>query len=208
MTRLSPVFLATAFALAFATPAFPESASPELQVKSAPLQKAETGQPEEVPETPPTVREGTMTLERMGKIVRRLDANAERKRNGWRFTIEEVPVVIVTDPKHDRMRILVGIRQATELKPEELLRLMQANFDSALDARYAVANGVLWSAFVHPLQELHDRQFISAIGQTVNLALTYGSSYTSGALVFGGGDSNTIRRRELIDRLLKQGQPI
>ena len=49
---------------------------------------------------------------------------------------------------------------------------------------------------------LHDRQLIEAIGQTVNLARTYGSSYASGLLLFGGGDSGAIQQRELIDELL------
>jgi len=38
---------------------------------------------------------------------------------------------------------------------------MQANFDSALDARYAIAKGKLWSAFIHPLSELNEEQFFS-----------------------------------------------
>ncbi len=31
---------------------------------------------------------------------------------------------------------------------------MQANFDTALDARYAIAKGALWSTFIHPLSDL------------------------------------------------------
>ena len=46
------------------------------------------------------------------------------------------------------------------------------------------------------------------IGQTVNTALTYGTTYTSGAAVFGGGDSKAIIRRQLIDKLIKKGLKI
>ncbi|MEO1576353.1 MAG: hypothetical protein AAFU65_15505, partial [Pseudomonadota bacterium] len=88
-----------------------------------------------------------------------------------------------------------------ELEDGELLRVMQANFDSALDARYAVANNVLWSVFVHPLASLGEEQFVVAIGQTINVVLTFGSSYSSGVFVFNGGDSTEIERRKLIDRL-------
>jgi len=102
---------------------------------------------------------------------------------------------------------MVAIRKADTLTPEDLTRIMQANFDSALDARYAIAKDILWSTFIHPLSTLHDRQLIEAIGQTVNLARTYGSSYSSGLLLVGGGDSGAIQQRELIDQLLKQGQP-
>lgn len=57
---------------------------------------------------------------------------------------------------------------------EELLRLLQANFDSALDARYAVARGILWAVYIHPLSALTDREFLPGLGQTVNIVRTYG----------------------------------
>lgn len=46
------------------------------------------------------------------------------------------------------MRVMIPINAADVLPPEELLRLMQANFDSALDARYAIANELLWGVFI------------------------------------------------------------
>ncbi len=153
--------------------------------------------------------EGTMTLEIMGEIIARLDEKAKQPRTGyWEFTIEKRPVAIVTDLRSDRMRIMVPIATTEQLTADDLLRIAQANFDSALDSRYAIARNVLWSVYIHPLRELHRRQFITAVGQTVNLALTYGTTYSSGALTFGGGDSNSILRKKLIDDLLKKGQDI
>ena len=154
-----------------------------------------------------TLREGSMSLETMHIILERLDEDLQNQNGNWQLTIADIPVVIVTDAANNRMRILVAIRKADTLTPEDLTRIMQANFDSALDARYAIAKDLLWSTFIHPLSTLHDRQLIEAIGQTVNLARTYGSSYASGLLLFGGGDSGAIQQRELIDELLKQGQP-
>jgi hypothetical protein len=154
-----------------------------------------------------SMREGEMSLQRMDAILERLDTDRKHENGNWQVTIADVPVIIVTDEKNNRMRILVAIRKADTLTPEEITRIMQANFDSALDARYAVARDILWSAFIHPLSTLHDKQFIEAIGQTINLALTYGTSYSSGLLLYGGGDSGAIQQRELIDELLKQGQP-
>ena len=61
---------------------------------------------------------------------------------------------------------------------------------------------------IHPLAALHDRQFISAIGQTVNLSLTFGKTFSSGAMSFGGGDSRDIIRKQLIEKLQKKGLPI
>lgn len=154
-------------------------------------------------------REGTMTLKRMDEIIRRLDGETKSARLGiWQFEIEKRTVMIVTDAKNDRMRIMVPIGPAANVDGKLMKRLMQANFDTALDSRYAVAREILWSTFIHPLKAMHDRQFVEAIGQTVNLAVTFGTTYSSGLLSFGGGDSRGIIQRKLIDGLLRKGLPI
>ncbi len=151
--------------------------------------------------------EAPMTLQRLGEIVTALDPDS--KTNGFQFqlTIEDVPILIITDFRADRMRAMVPIRAATDMTDEELMRVMQANFDTALDARYAVAQGRLWGVFIHPLSPLEKDQLISGLGQAVNLAKTYGGLYTGGAMSFGGGDSVPLQR-QLIDRLLKRGEEI
>lgn len=153
--------------------------------------------------------EGTMTLLRIDEIVRRLDPETKAPRPGsWQFTISERPVVIITDILNNRMRILSPITKVETLPEGAMERMMQANFDTALDARYAVARGVVWATFIHPLAALHDRQFISAIGQTVNLSLTFGKTFSSGEMSFRGGDSNDLLRKRLIEELQKKGLPI
>lgn len=159
---------------------------------------------------PKAALEGTMTTKRMGEIIKRLDPEARKSANAdaWQFRVEKVPVVVVTDAGNNRMRIMIALKKADKISPAELLRLSQANFDTALDARYAIAQGLLWSTFIHPLSELHEKQFIAGIGQTVNAATSYGTSYSSGLLSYGGGDSRAIIQRELIDKLIKKGQEI
>lgn len=151
--------------------------------------------------------EPPMTLDRLGEIILALDPEAKREGNRFQFTVAEVPVIVIGDPGADRMRAIVPIRASEGISPEEMIRMMQANFDSALDARYGIAQGVLWGAFVHPLSPLEKNEFISGVGQAVNLARTYGSLYTGGALTFGGGDSGDINRA-LIDDLLEKGEKI
>ena len=87
------------------------------------------------------------------------------------------------------------------------MRMMQANFDAALDARYAVANGRLWGVFIHPLSPLEKDQFLSGLVQTITVAKTYGTGYTGGAAVFGGGDSNGIYQN-LFEELRKKGEAL
>lgn len=148
-----------------------------------------------------------MTLPRMGEIVQALDPDAQFSGGGFSLVIDDIPVLIVTDVQANRMRAMVPIRSAETMTPEEMQRVMQANFDTALDARYAVAQGQLWGVYLHPFKELERDQLISGIAQTVNVAKTYGALYSSGAAQFGGGDGGNLQR-ELIERLLEQGQEI
>ncbi|MEM6341078.1 MAG: hypothetical protein AAF729_08000 [Pseudomonadota bacterium] len=159
------------------------------------------------PEEQTNPAEPRMTVERLAEIVMAIDEKALLQGNAMQLTLLDVPILVVTDPIADRMRAMVPIRSAEGIDPAELLRLMQANFDTALDARYAVAKGRLWGVFIHPLSPLEKEQFLSALAQTVNVARTYGQTYSGGAQVFGGGDSNEIYRG-LLEDLLKKGEDI
>jgi len=57
-------------------------------------------------------------------------------------------------------------------------------------------------------KSLSDAEFLSGIGQTVNLARTIGKTYSSGGIAYGGGDSSGIIERELIEKLLEKGLAI
>lgn len=151
--------------------------------------------------------EPSMTMERLVEIITTLDPNAELVGISFQLVIDETPIIIIADPSADRMRAMTPIQSAATLSSEDLMRMMQANFDTALDARYAVAQGTLWSTFIHPLAALEKDQFISGLGQTINLAKTYGTLYTGGGIIYGQGDSAPIQR-QLIEDLLLQGEEI
>ncbi len=165
---------------------------------------AQTAEPDALAETE---AEAAMTVERLRTILTALDPDIVTDGSRFQITIQDVPVLVVTDFRADRMRAVVPIRSADGMTPEELMRILQANFDTALDARYAVAQGRLWGVFIHPLSSLDQEGLISGIGQTVNIALTYGSLYSGGAVQYGKGDSSGLQR-ELIDELLKKGEEI
>ncbi|MEM6480837.1 MAG: type III secretion system chaperone [Pseudomonadota bacterium] len=148
-----------------------------------------------------------MTLQKLDQIVRALDPEAQSNGSMWQLTINELQILIITDDANDRMRALVPVRDTNDLSAADLTRMMQANFDTALDARYAIARDTVWATYIHPLSPLEKDQFISGLGQVVNLAQSYGTLYSGGALSFGGGDSGALQR-ELIDELLKKGQEI
>ena len=157
--------------------------------------------------TPAFAQDAAMTPERLTDIILALDPDAAINTNGIELTIEDIPVLVVMAPSADRMRAMVPIASVEDVTPEEMNRMMQANFDTALDARYAVAQGRVWGIFIHPLGALERAEFLSGLAQTVNLARTYGTLYSGGAQVFGGGDSNGIYN-ELFGDLLNRGQDI
>ena len=147
--------------------------------------------------------ESPMNSQRLGALIQRIDENAEGGAGFWRATVAGRAITIITDENADRMRIISPVARADDLDPGLMFRMLQANFDTALDARYSVAKGVLWSLYLHPLAALSDEQFLAGIGQVVNLAASYGSTFSSGGLSFGGGDSNG-----LIQQLLDKGLAI
>ena len=147
-----------------------------------------------------------MTNARLGQLIQRIDPEAKGKPGFWQLTVEKRRVLVITDERADRMRIITEVAAAGNIEPPLLYRLMQANFDSALDARYAIGRNVLWSTFLHPLKTLQDGDFISGVGQVINLAESYGSAYSSGGVTFGGGDSSELQRRELIEKLRQKAK--
>ena len=145
-----------------------------------------------------------MTAVRMGELILRIDENAIQDGASWYFDISGLDAILVFDIDADRMRVVIPIEGTEDLSKDELLRLMQANFDSALDARYAIAHGQLWGAFIHPLSSLTDAEFLLGIGQAANVVASFGSSYSSGMFIFGGGDSGEIERKRFLEELRKQ----
>lgn len=162
------------------------------------------------PQTPPLTEEeeaarqleaARAAFARLGAIVLALDPEARQVNNSFLLTIDGIPLTVVTDPAADRMRIFAMVRPEAGIGPDLLRRLLQADFDSALDARYALAQGFLWSVYIHPLSPLTQDQIVSGISQTVTLVKTFGSTFNSGAFTFGGGDSAGILEDELRKRL-------
>lgn len=152
----------------------------------------------------PVPAPGSMTTDSLDTIVKKIDPGATRDGNMWHFSVVERPVYLVADPAADRMRVMSPIAETGTLPGELYERMMQANYDAALDARYAVAQNIVWSVFIHPLGSLTERELLSGTAQTVTAALNFGTSFSSGATVYGGGDSNGIIQRQLLDELLKK----
>lgn len=72
--------------------------------------------------------EPPMTLERLGEIVLALDPDAVTRGPALEFTLDDIPVVVIADQGADRMRAMVPIASAEGLTPDDMMRMMQANF--------------------------------------------------------------------------------
>jgi len=125
---------------------------------------------------------------RLGKFLEELIGQRYSGGDGqWQFQVADVEVLMVTDERADRMRIMAPVANAVDLDATELRTLLEADFDRALDAKYAIWRGAVWAVFVHPLSSLTRVEFHGAVAQVFTLTQTYGASFSSTEFVFGGG---------------------
>jgi len=122
----------------------------------------------------------------LGEIITKKADTLAGVTGNWQFVYKETPMLCITDSKNNRMRIIAPITESSNLDKDLLLDSMTANFHSALDVKYAISNGILWSAYVHPLKELTTEQVESAITQVYLAAKTFGTTFSSTELLFGG----------------------
>ena len=134
-------------------------------------------------------QEGAMDNERLQAVTETLAEDIEGEPGYWAFTIASRQIVVLTDEAADRLRTMTPVLEDAELTAEQARVALEANFDRALDARYAVARGYVWSAFIHPLSVLSEAQFVDGVQQVVTLADNYGTSYSSTDLLFQGGQN-------------------
>ena len=127
-----------------------------------------------------------MTQERLHAIIADAARDARVQGNVILFRLGEIDLLGVSDAAADRMRIIAPVKRLDEAAPEELLAALHANFHTALDARYAVSNGVIFAAFLHPLSSLTREQIVSAMRQVAAARESFGGAYSSGGPAFGG----------------------
>ena len=136
-----------------------------------------------------------MTTAAISKLIESYLSDLEGRPGFWRGVKDEVPVYVFSDDKNDRMRLMAPIGELKELDSEILHVLLQANYDRALDAHYALRGLEVWAVSVHPLATLAPDDFASFLEQVVKLVKNTGSSYASSDLVFlaalGEGDDES-----------------
>jgi len=125
-----------------------------------------------------------MTTAAISKLVESYLTDLEGRHGFWRGLREQVPVYVFCDDQNDRMRLMAPVGELRELDPAVLQVLLQANYDRALDAKYALRGLEVWAVAVHPLATLAPDDFASFIEQVVKLVKNTGTTYASSDLVF------------------------
>lgn len=131
-----------------------------------------------------------MNNEKLGTILESVADSIQGNNGQWQFKIKDVFFMCVTDANHNRMRIISPITEAQQLDEKLKSAALVANFHSALDVKYAIADDILWSAFIHPLKELTEGQVRDAVKQVYTANITFGTTFSSTDLVFPGGSRN------------------
>ena len=131
-----------------------------------------------------SVQSQNMTNDKLEKIIYVIADSLRGDTGNWQFMIKERMLVCISDEKNNRMRIMSPIIEQKKLAYVDMLKLMEANFHTALDVKYAISDDLLWSVYIHPLKELTKEELLSAINQVYAAAVTYGTSYCSTALTF------------------------
>lgn len=127
-----------------------------------------------------------MTQSEMEEIVKEMASASDGEKGIVNFTYNNVRMALISDIKHDRMRIIARLKKFKALTSLQIDAVLKSNFHKSLDARYATSNGILYSAYIHPLSSLRKKQITSAMLQVSNLAKSFGKEYSSGVLRFGG----------------------
>ena len=125
-----------------------------------------------------------MTNERLEEILRRTFDHMDGEPGCWRIPIDDFELLVVTNEVDDRMRLMVPIAEAPPTDRELPWVLLCANFDRAVDARYAVHEGIVWCTFMHRLSWLTEAEIEHAVDAVVTLARNTGTTFASGELVF------------------------
>ncbi|MEP1489017.1 MAG: hypothetical protein ABJK28_11365 [Algibacter sp.] len=137
-----------------------------------------------------------MNNEKLQTIYTSVSDSIQGDLGGWQFFVKEIPIMSVTDENHNRMRIISPIADSNTLNEALIKGALVANFHTALDVKYAVSDGVLWSVFIHPLKELSEDQVKDAVSQVYFANINFGTSFASTSLSFPGRTNKELEKED------------
>ena len=139
-------------------------------------------------------KQALMNPEKLHSIISDYSSNVKVNNNVISFDHEKVTIYCIWDANADRMRMISPIANTSDLNDELLELALKANYHTLLDARYAISEDVLYAVFIHPLSPITKNEIESAIRQVSTAALTFGTSFTSGELIFPGNAAEQAKK--------------
>jgi hypothetical protein len=130
--------------------------------------------------------DGFMTAKILKEVIREQIPGLQKVGQHWEGNVEggKFRFYCFIDETSDRVHMMIPIERIEKVKRSYLLRLLSANFNSALDSKYAFHEDIVWSVFLHPLHCLTPEFAVNAIAQVITLAKTTGTSFSSSNLRF------------------------
>lgn len=117
----------------------------------------------------------------------------------WQVETPEFRLLVLLSEDYSWLRALIPIAPAQEVQPF-LEQLLEANFDTTQEVRYALNQNVLWGVFQHNCATLAPQDFSAAIARLITLH-QQGLSNSFNQLV----DS---RIRQIVKAAKQQGQSL
>lgn len=135
-------------------------------------------------------------LDALESTLREVADEFDGAHGAWHFAVDDVRMACMTDTHYDRMRIVAPIVEVRTVDAGHMYAMLEANYHTALDVRYAISDAVVMAAFIHPLGALSADELRAAVRQVASAVRTFGDQYSSGELMFGpvsgsaGGELN------------------
>jgi hypothetical protein len=109
----------------------------------------------------------------LGKVARDLRPAG----GGWTFRYGGAYFALAADPTHDQMRLFTVVAAEQQFGDGQLEAMLEANFRSSHEAKYALNRGKVLAVFCHRLSDLSEEMLLSGLSQVMQLLLTFGTSY-------------------------------
>jgi hypothetical protein len=96
------------------------------------------------------------------------DRSTETSPSLWQVQTSKFRLLVLLSDDLSWLRVLMPITSAQEAKPF-IEQLLEANFDTTLETRYALHQNVLWGVFQHNRESLAVEDFSEAVTRLVSL---------------------------------------
>ena len=124
---------------------------------------------------------------RLEALLHRAFSNLKGEPGFWTAQLEDdLDIYVMTDEVQDRIRILIPVAEAERTDRDLLWVLLVANYELAVDARYAIHDGLVWCTFAHRLSWLTEAELDNALANVITLAKNTGTTFSSSDLMIGG----------------------